>query len=540
MPVLYTDIDTRKKYVQITFMGILKEKEQVVMSLDKAIDQSGLKHLQSRGYLGNIDQIKVLLNGFSDAPSSVHLKLASRTGWYDDVLITRNGNFGDKKHIDRISFFEDTNTDFPKLENFRGKAETKGQLKAFQKNIKRFLEKSDELIFGYVAAMYAPLLSRMDEGEGFIICLSGEGSTGKTSVELLARSLSAKALTEKDLDPFGDTSGTLLDKIPSFPGQIVLFSEVKNSIEQGSQLVSKIKPILYSVVSGAVRQRKGESKRADALSGIIAILALEVPLSKLFADAKISLQDGERARIIELLIAARKNGGIFQGLSLKKRKQLFKELEQIRSDHYGTIMHDWCNKLAKLDSKNLARRRTKYLKESWYDGKLQDGLEIRIAKHFDNLRGTAQLLDKYDLLPVPLKGVKKALRRIFDQNIGVINPEEKKCNKLNAKIRKKLDNKNLFPTVTLGEKVKSPETCKYGFRRVKNDEELLFVRCAKFVGLFPEEDRQMVLSILHEWIDDGCGKKLKNEYTKSVQQSGLDRPRCLCLYPKKLKLSAKH
>ena len=177
------------------------------------------------------------------------------------------------------------------------------------------------------------------------------------------------------------------------------------------------------MVTGSIRKRKGEAPRQDAMAAIISVLALEMPLSNLFVAAKEPLQDGERARIIELPIADRANGGIYADQKPKNSKKKIKKLRNLTREHYGSAMHKWVQALTKYSPDVLATLRRNSDKKPWLDQNPDDGLEVRIAEHFDGLWFTAKLLRRHRLIPISLKNVKKVLRSVYASNLELINPE---------------------------------------------------------------------------------------------------------------------
>lgn len=508
-------------YYHVDYKNRIGNRKTRVISAGMLGQTDGYNELAKYDASGTIEDFKEACISKLNVTALRKITEVDQTGWHGNYLVTRHGTIGEEvpgqivlsaRASDQVDEFE--------------KQSVKGSVESFVQGLSKFAEKSDIIILMYLAGLWASLGSRIGYSVGHIICITGQGSTGKTSALCMSTALTQYAHDDQQLLNFGDTEGVLLDKIPLMSGTINAFSDFKNDPQKNAAAFKKIHSMMFAGTSGKTRRRKGEEKLNLKHPIYCAQLAfaMEMSLERAFLKAGIPLEDGERVRVIELEVPKRRNGGIFEGLSRKKSKAMIAQFREFLNLNYGTVTPAWVEFIQDTSKDEIADMVKHFGDKPFHKIVSDDGLVERIEQYLKCLWATAQIAQQADLLPVSLGRVEKALSSIFERYTEKLQSDEDRRNIIKRDVRSKLRSKEIFPLLKTGKPPKSKQDVSCGFRRRDSDNVWLHVRKNKFVKLFPKENQPFVLEYLQVLAQKGWAKKAKGGgYSHIVKQNGIDK-----------------
>jgi len=271
-------------------------------------------HLVSKGAFGITDFAAEAANLLASKSPKV-VTVTRRAQWYGDCFINRFGEHGRKGDASHRFDSHAPGWCSPKRAG-TGRA----QLQALDRAISEA-----PVLMVMLAAALMPALSMRVGGTpvSFSIALTGESSTGKTLATRLAHSVSSRA-EETDLTSFNMTLG-VAGQFGSYSGSVVAFGDIKAAQAKGRDLAHLLQTFIFGVSGGDTRRRL-DGASISLPQACIPIFSMEEALSAFLSERRVSMQDGERARVLEIPIAPRSRGGIFE-LAPDDAAQLAEEVE---------------------------------------------------------------------------------------------------------------------------------------------------------------------------------------------------------------------
>lgn len=511
------DLDTGDHSVVLstkTTAGLKKIK----VSREQLLDNAGLERLLVkkglRGGLFRKGRGAEILRQI-DHPK---VRVTERSGWYDKTLVTRYGVLTPMDEGKPFQFRDDS-------ANYEG-ARRAGSLREFLALIRPYLLASPELLFAYMLALVPPLAARMGRTGGFVVCYSAESSTGKTTCARLAQSLSTSA-DEVELVNFGDTIGILIDSAPAFAAQITCFGDIKAGTEKGSDLADKIQTVAFSAVNGRPRRRKHDTT-VPAAGFNVYFLTTEETIASVYEKANKPLQDGDKARLINIEIPPRDKGGILSAYPKSERRSRIGALSKLLDHHHGHVMPEWAARLRDLEVSRAQRREAAILLSK----PQLDGLGDRVTKHFALIELAGIAAVRAGVLPVEVEEVAKCVNLMLRRVVGAEGRKAKRTARAYRNVLKALAEDSRFHEAQVGQPV-NPDALQDGFRRNEKRSgaecTMLYLPQSAFEGLVPKKliSAGAMLARLKDLRVLEVGR---DGYTKSVEQKGIPgRSRYLCI-----------
>lgn len=455
-------------------------------------------------------------------------------GWHGDLFVTSYGTFGSGgwKSDPLIRLVNDT------------EFAPKGKSSIFLREFAAIAAQSNFLILAYLVALLPALASRLELKGGFTLFLSGETSTGKTTLGRLIQSIFQAAGDEADLHNFGDTIGAHNKLHLGWGGQAIAFNDIKTATESGPALINKIKALIFRVASGQ-RRRMATEVNANDLSDVrpnycVAVLSAEQPLAHLFAENHITLEGGEQARWIEVSVGKKEDGGILSSITDKaKRYATFARLEALISSHHGYIGRKWIKHVAKLD---LQANNWEDSQDSFKATNLEatNSLQRRVGRNFALMNYAAQEADRAGLLPVTLPTAQSAICAIMRdvlKQLGKMPPSKSDAFKAVAKCL--LHHLEYRPLLKTGVAPTADQDCSAGFKRKADGSTVLYIARDAISDALGPDSEMWLDSALDHLIKEKIIIPGRRERTKPIQQEGLRRRRYLQVQTSALTLAAK-
>lgn len=497
---IQNEITRRVKY-EIDFTNRIGKIETTTISASAIGKREGFKELADYDAVGSFAEFQKACGPGNNLETLQRVLEVEQTGWLKNQLVNRHHIFGSNENQAIIL----NNDSIEKTELHT----TKGSTAEFLNQVQPIMDKSDTVIVLYLAALWSVLGARTSSSVGQIICVTGPGSTGKTSALCLATSIFQKAIDDQYLLNFGDTEGVLLDRIPIMAGALNAFTDFKNDPNEATgQGLKKLRTLLFSATSGKPRRRKGEKniKLKRPVLNVQLAFAMEISVLEAFKKTKISLEDGERARILELKVQDRNKGGIFDQLDAKEAKNLANKLDKLLRTNYGHVGAEWVEFIQKYELKKLTQEVRKKARKRFRNKEEDDGLVNRIEKYIKRLMATALLADEAELLPVSIKRVSLALQNTFDTNVMPIFSDNKKSAEIKKKVLKHLLDDETFPKILKGAALEKGVNVTNGFRRLNRKNQIkLYVRQNEFLDHI-DEDVGKAIEYLCELADSGYAR----------------------------------
>lgn len=446
-----------------------------------------------------------------EVPSAKH-KVTQRSGWYGDGLVTRYGEFNDEDHEVEY-WFDRTSPSFVKRLK-------KGKLKGYIKALERPLSKSNYLVFALAAALAPALADRIGRPNGYGFNFSGVSSTGKTLSLRVCLSAVSRA-HDTDLTSFNDTTGYLLEQLPTFGVLAVPFTDLKATREKGRDLCHKLQTIVFGAHDGAQRrQMKSGAKPQPRF--FISLFNSEQPLAEIFAKAGVPFEGGDAVRLIDIPVPDAT--GIFDLLQESDNASEYAaETENAIAEDYGVLFPEW---VAHLSGRPIGKLKSLVdeLEKRFLDALAPlNPLERRMAKSFAMVAIAGHIAATQGLLPVPPGRLPTCCLELFQRARERLHAKDLRSRKEFEGFIEHVTSPNSFPTVQVGNEAR-PQECESGFRRLERGTTFLYVK-AHHVERFFSEKSSLYGNHLPSLERKGAFLRPKNGWTAPIQQAGLDRER---------------
>ncbi|HEV7416366.1 MAG TPA: DUF927 domain-containing protein, partial [Tianweitania sediminis] len=269
--------DNEESYLDIAFPKAAGGEGRLIVRRGLLLETNKARVLFADHGAALPDDCPSLFNDLLNQPAVV-VTITTKTGWRGDCYLTRFG----------LISVGGQNVELDTASGRLWARHERGTAGEYFAQVAPLLAASPFLLFAYILALAAPLAARIGMSTGFAVCLAAESSTGKTSCLRLAQSLVTRA-EEADLEPFGHTTGILLDALPYFGGQTVSFGDLKAELSTKAA-AEKLRTLVFAATGGAVRLRKGEPERPKPDFNIL-LLSAERPMHEMFAANGLAYED---------------------------------------------------------------------------------------------------------------------------------------------------------------------------------------------------------------------------------------------------------
>ena len=457
-----------------------------------------------------------------NADPPIRVRATDKPGWYHDSFVCDVGVLGRVASAGDLVEF-DTAVPAPR------KGVSEGSVPECVDEMHKFITLSDYLALTYLCALLPPLAARVGERQGFVVNLVGDSTTGKTLALRFCQSVFARA-EEPDLETFDHTPLSLKKRLAALSCTAILFKDVKATADKGSKAVEKFQQMIFTVHGGDAHWNLTDGQ-GNAPGFCIPMLSDERSLAERYATARMSLEEGDKVRCMELPVP--EDGGIFNRLCGESdTAAIAKRVEAFIERRYGLIFPVWIDALSVSEQADLKQRfhegADRFVKRLKCDG----SLEHRYARPFGFLAATAELAASVNLLH-DIDHYYAALERLYA--LGVMRMAEGE-NGIKEGLGAFIDavgDRAVFPMVKVG---KPPDTdCPIGFVRREGGVCFAYVGLKAFESYFDSRLRptHTVLPALRK-----AGVLLEGDggLTRPVQQYGLDRKRYLVFDYDKLML----
>lgn len=351
----------------------------------------------------------------------------------------------------------------------------------------------------------------------FSIALTGESSTGKTLATRLAHSVSSRA-EEVDLTSFNMTLG-VAGQFGSYSGSVVAFGDIKAAQAKGRDLAHLLQTFIFGVSGGDTRRRL-DGASISLPQACIPIFSMEEPLSAFLFERRVPMQGGERARVLEIPIAPRNRGGIFE-LAPDDATELAEEVEAALCVNHGVLLEAWVKSLPRLD--DLPDRVTKLRKDFDALAPTSSSLERRLLANLGWVYAAARLLITKKYMPLAEAEIGAHFRSVAAVALLALGRDDEQLRAATDTVLRHLGRRNGYPLALPATSLDAAEAAD-GFRREEDGVTYLHVRMNHVSQLVSRELREPVYRNLER-----MGVLVTNgtERTWHVSQKGLARTRYL-------------
>ena len=272
-----------------------------------------------------------------------------RPGWHDNLYVLPDWTYrqkGDDSNL--LTFNGNSSEQTPKKS---------GSLETLVKELRKLFRHSSYLAIAIMIALAAPLACRANLKKGLVVVISGESSTGKTTLLLTMTSLVRRAKSEADLQTANLTDARSDNLFETFGGQTICFGDPKAARGGQVAFVKLIHKAMF-VQDGSNRETAiGQTGKEREFS--VLVVATENPIVDLLQRSDIEVEGGELARVMSIPVPTNDEGGIFDQVGSEKSARKIVKLQKLISKNFGLLMPVWIKFLAEQNSDTLLPKSSK-------------------------------------------------------------------------------------------------------------------------------------------------------------------------------------
>lgn len=356
------------------------------------------------------DALALVKSLLPQAPAAVR-NGTRKTGWAEG---TRTFVFPDRSYgQEQITYLGDSN-----------RYETKGTVKSWRRGIREVTGASSFALFATALGFAGCLIKPCKQSEGFVFHLTGKSSGGKSTIELLALSVSGRA------ERFGFLTHDATDRgieeaAASANHQLLVIDELGRGETSPALRRKKLSNLAYGLAGGQGRQRS-KAVATGLLENVrfqlVGLSSGEVPLEGDESSGR--RQQGERVRFIEISIPDRRDGGIFDRLAKKGRKQKAAELaalvEREVCKNFGVPIRRFIQRF--LADYNANSQRARQLVDAFVGSIGAKGGE-RLSRKFGLVYAAAVLAAEFGIAPWSAGNARRSIARVYRNALRVADPK---------------------------------------------------------------------------------------------------------------------
>ncbi|ESY09151.1 DUF927 domain-containing protein [Mesorhizobium sp. C386A] len=405
--------------------------------------------------------------------------LASRTGWHNrSFLISANRCIGDDDVLLNPALKVGSILDAPS---------SAGTLEGWREHVAKPALRSDYTAFAILHALAAPLFrfSRSSLQEGALFHLWASGSTGKTT----ALKVGASVAGPQAHLPDWDASTRALQELAATRSGLQLVLDDTEKIKDAAKwrvlgsTVHQLTGGKGTTYSQAVQDRLPNVK-FDGWGLSTGPLSIEAE----FAVGRNIRTDGDRARMIDIPVPGKAEGGIWSAANYPGKKARAKASERLANhakEYHGAALIEWVTYLV-ANQDTLEASVTGYI-DKFVDHVCPDqgGVQRRIAQKFGLMFAAGRLAIEAGILPWMPRDCGRLLSRIYRcSQQEAQNPEKPQDDPATA-IWQATRDRNVLPRFANGEDIKIVESCP-GFIAGPSGKRRLFMSTDALSVLFPD------------------------------------------------------
>jgi len=342
------------------------------------------------------------------------MTIARFPGWYGDTYVLPDAIVGP----DRAKLIYWPRGTEPGASEFSAAPQAKGTLGSWQQNVAKPARASSRLVF-LISAAFAPPLLHLQKRESYLIVLHGKTTGGKTTAEIVARSVFG-LLTRKGLQHWDITPARLEELAQLHCDQILIIDDMARLEDAKGGASKTISAFIYQIAGQSAKER---SKRYYDSSPtlewrIIVLTSSEDSLDELARRDKRTRKPGEKMRVIDLPADSGKGLGIFDRLpeDVPTADHFSKQLEQACLKSYGTPIRAFVPYIVDKDrcdlTKTIDEYEAEFLEAIRFDTQNSSATRRHVEK-FSLIYGAGCLAIDAAILPWKKKTVLRACVRCY-------------------------------------------------------------------------------------------------------------------------------
>lgn len=473
----YRDEDG-KEWTSITFNRYDQKKATVILPRQKAMNPKELRNaLMELGATQEVAKLDFARLEAELPPGSGIL--ANRTGWHKrSFLISANRCIGDDDVLLNPTLNVGSIVDAPS---------SAGTLEGWHRHVAEPALRSDFTAFAILHALAAPLFrfSRSRLQEGALFHLWASGSTGKTTVLKVGASVVGP---QKSL-PDWDASPRALQELAATRNGLQLVLDDTEKIDE----VAK-----WKVLGATIHQLTGGKGKTysqavkDRLPNVTfdgwGISTGPFSIEAEFATGRKVRTDGDRARMMDIPVPTKGQGGIWSTAGYPGKKERAKASEALTENarkYHGSALIEWVTYLV-ANQDTLEASVTAHIdKFVGYVCGDEGGVERRIAQKFGLMFAACRLAIRAKILPWDPSYCDRLLVRIYRLSQEASVDSDMPQNEAATLIRRATRDRRLFPRFKDGDPIRIAESCA-GFVAGPPDKKRLFMNTNALSAIFPD------------------------------------------------------
>jgi uncharacterized protein (DUF927 family) len=423
-PIRFKAIGTRladnTMVAQITFMNFDGERISETFNLSQFLPanrNSVVERLADRGYRWPAEKgsIEAILTALTTNLSAHRFKLVGAPGWYDDVYVMPDREYGSKDPT-RRSYLIDNQTGASVASLQLGA----GSLVKWKEKVANVAKKSSRLRLCISAAFAAPVLRPLGM-DSFGLNLYSDTSTGKTSCLIAAASVSG-LIGERGLPGWADSHAAIEQLIVGHRDGLVPLDETGDG-EDKISLAQKARLLAFAIGRNRPRNLdKGYEKSSKLTTRDcrnIVLSSSERDFGSVAVTEGKPRLGGEEVRLIDVPATDADSQGIFDGrLKLKKGRSLAEQgkrlVDNIRKNavlNQGFALRGFLRKYTKDANAVTVLNQYKRAFEKQASTLMLQNSDNRICSNFATMYAAAALAIDYGILPWAKKSTLKAINK---------------------------------------------------------------------------------------------------------------------------------